>query len=416
MPKKMPKALQISMLQDIFSKLNPGGDPQLIDWESQVDETLTFPENRLRMAQIYPTYEWFKTEEELKGQQQEALEELRDHLDFTLGFVDPEIAEDIKDLFEKRMGAYRYLLGKGISIAKLKKEISTLSEEVEEAKRRAREKSKKLKEQLEATTRIVDVAEEAENYLERIRDLSLMDSKMEYAKSKGASIDFRKIYEEWDLVPVKDQRDIKRLLKATPEAVREEIYRVNPSAKTLYELIFPPVEWSKALGQKLRDRYYATLNKLGIRITTPLRARYRDKLDEIKHLPSEKEMFNYVEELAYQIQREKAAEEKVEEIERPEPRERREPSWYMGPPRRREEPAWEPYKIEKRKPKPEVPIRKKPSPLTPRERLSPAQRKARAEAKRNEIKMWHRQGLSPEYIAKEMDIDIELVKDVIEED
>jgi hypothetical protein len=67
MPKKVPpKNFQIAFLKRIFRLLNPTADPEEIDWEHTVDETLTIPENREKLAKAYPGYRWFKEPEKIK--------------------------------------------------------------------------------------------------------------------------------------------------------------------------------------------------------------------------------------------------------------------------------------------------------------------------------------------------------------
>ena len=46
----MPKPMQIESLKRIFKNLNPEVGVDLIDWKMDVDETLTFPENRSELS------------------------------------------------------------------------------------------------------------------------------------------------------------------------------------------------------------------------------------------------------------------------------------------------------------------------------------------------------------------------------
>jgi len=64
-----------------------------------------------------------------------------------------------------------------------------------------------------------------------------------------------------------------------------------------------PVRWTKELEGRLRDRYYATLSKLGIRITTGLKARFRDEIPDLRRIKTEKEMLEASEKLAHVIAR-----------------------------------------------------------------------------------------------------------------
>jgi len=58
----MPKPLQIKLLKTRFRKLNKFADEQEIDWESYVDETLTYRENLRTLEYAYPKYLWRKPE------------------------------------------------------------------------------------------------------------------------------------------------------------------------------------------------------------------------------------------------------------------------------------------------------------------------------------------------------------------
>lgn len=112
------------------------------------------------------------------------------------------------------------------------------------------------------------------------------------------------------------ERSIKQARTQRDAAKRENKLKANEIDRLKWELDDlkgaekrkplppPPVRWTKELEEKLRDRYYATLSRLGIRITTGLRARFRDELHEFKKLETEKEMLKASEELAHIISRE----------------------------------------------------------------------------------------------------------------
>jgi len=64
----MPESLQIYKLRKIFESLNPYADEQEIDWESFLDSTLTFPENRRIFSENYSKFEWYKRERQWDDQ------------------------------------------------------------------------------------------------------------------------------------------------------------------------------------------------------------------------------------------------------------------------------------------------------------------------------------------------------------
>ena len=131
----MPLALQVSSLQRIFNDLNPDVGADVIDWKMQVDETLTMPENRLNLSIVYPQYPWFADETEMKGVKRQALDDLRDMLDYMLTAVPPEAQEDFREVFDDYLSRATYSLDRKLKIAPLKREIATLRERLEEAKK-----------------------------------------------------------------------------------------------------------------------------------------------------------------------------------------------------------------------------------------------------------------------------------------
>ena len=149
-PKVMPKELQIGMLCDIVSTLNPGIDVVGIDWEHEIDPTLTFPENRLEFASMYPQYRWFKDETARSGVREEAYEKTKDYVSYILNTaVLPEAREDVKEIFKDYLRRYRWALDRRFKIAPLKKRIVQL----EKSLKKTTEKEGKLKTRLEEEQR-----------------------------------------------------------------------------------------------------------------------------------------------------------------------------------------------------------------------------------------------------------------------
>lgn len=67
----MPKALQIYTYKRIFLSANadledPEAEMENVDWESVIDDTLTFGENRQNLEENYPQYSWESPKEERK--------------------------------------------------------------------------------------------------------------------------------------------------------------------------------------------------------------------------------------------------------------------------------------------------------------------------------------------------------------
>lgn len=132
----MPKALQITTLKRIFQSLNPEADPETIDWEMEVDDTLTLPENRLELSITFPQYKWFKDEPERGSVKREALEQLEDMLSYMLTVVPPEAKDDFQKVFDDYLSRVRYAIERKLKIAPLKKQIEKLKEDLEIARGR----------------------------------------------------------------------------------------------------------------------------------------------------------------------------------------------------------------------------------------------------------------------------------------
>lgn len=92
----MNKELQISTLKRIFKRLNPDVDERVIDWEAEVDETLSLTENRKNLADKYPQYKWFEEEVELEKVFEEEKEHVRREAE-RLGIIEEEVSRAIKE-------------------------------------------------------------------------------------------------------------------------------------------------------------------------------------------------------------------------------------------------------------------------------------------------------------------------------
>jgi len=55
---KLPKNLQIVNLRRVFIQLNPMSDPDLIDWEHEVDDSLSYHEQLENLKDSYPEFRW----------------------------------------------------------------------------------------------------------------------------------------------------------------------------------------------------------------------------------------------------------------------------------------------------------------------------------------------------------------------
>lgn len=229
----MNRALQLTTLKRIFQKLNPDTPMDLIDWEQQIDESLTLPENRVQFSIAYPQYKWFEDEQARRDTKREAVEELRNYLNFTLGFVDPEIADEIRKLFEDRMSAYRYRMERNISIAGLKKKIINLKEQLEEAKKKgAPPPEPKEIEEAVREPRPPRFTRELETKLRDIFKISFLDRGMNPNKYMPY---FRTELDVIKLLPSEDE-----MVKAV-ETLAQEIIR-REQAKAPRPPIKPPEE------------------------------------------------------------------------------------------------------------------------------------------------------------------------------
>jgi hypothetical protein len=98
MPKVMNKNLQIAILKRIFKRLNPDVDESEIDWEAEVDETLSFDENRKALSRKYSQFKWYGGEEEHFTP--EVLEEEKEYIRRQAeeyGIINEEIEKAIKE-------------------------------------------------------------------------------------------------------------------------------------------------------------------------------------------------------------------------------------------------------------------------------------------------------------------------------
>ena len=55
---RLPKNLQIVNLRRVFIQLNPMSDPDLVDWEHEIDETLNYHEQLENLKDSYPEFRW----------------------------------------------------------------------------------------------------------------------------------------------------------------------------------------------------------------------------------------------------------------------------------------------------------------------------------------------------------------------
>jgi len=132
------KKFQIAFLKRLFTLLNPGVDPELIDWEAVIDPTLRIPENRERLAKAYPMYTWYRRVEE-KPKHEEAETDIA-WLEYILGeAVSPEERESafkILDELKKRASKAEELKKKVAELQKkVKEKPPTIPPEVEEVRR-----------------------------------------------------------------------------------------------------------------------------------------------------------------------------------------------------------------------------------------------------------------------------------------
>lgn len=227
-------------------------------------------------------------------------------------------------------------------------------------------------------------------------------------------IDLRFLHDHWGEVSAGEKERLKMIQQAIPKQVLADLFQERYTL-WIYEQIvgpwIPPVKWTSELESRLRDRFYATLNKQGVRVTTPMRARFRDELEGFRELPSEKEMMDAAEELGYIIAREVAAAAKIRKAIKPPPKKRPPRRVFYRPPVEEEE--FKPFAIE-RVPREPVEYARVPSPLVPVERISPAAVAARKRAAEAEIRKWGAMGLSPEYISRELGEDLETVRKLLE--
>lgn len=121
----MLKEFQIRTLQGIFTGLNPGADPDVIDWESYVDSELTLPENAGVLRTRYPEYRWSK-EDVVEEQTDPELRRIREQAQ-QLRVVRGERAvaeETIKKTEEDVRGVVKQEMDKEISA--LRDELASL--------------------------------------------------------------------------------------------------------------------------------------------------------------------------------------------------------------------------------------------------------------------------------------------------
>jgi len=133
-PPVMPKALQIESLKKIFRRLNPEVGVDVIDWEMEVDATLTLPENRLDLSLKFPGYRWFESAEEERGVRKETIGELEEYLSYLLTVVPAEARADFEKIFGDYVKRVRSAVERKLKVAPLKREIERLRAEIERVK------------------------------------------------------------------------------------------------------------------------------------------------------------------------------------------------------------------------------------------------------------------------------------------
>jgi len=129
----MPKAMQIEMLKKIVYDC----DTTDIDWEHEVDASLSLPENRLQLSILYPDCKWFKDEVEMKDVKREALQETEELLDYMLTALPEEMRPDFKTIFDDYLSRVKYSIERKLTIAPLKKQIADLRKQLEKAHKEA---------------------------------------------------------------------------------------------------------------------------------------------------------------------------------------------------------------------------------------------------------------------------------------
>ena len=134
----MNKALQIETLKRIFNSLNPGIGADLVDWEGDVDATLSLPKNQIELNIIYPQYKWLKDEEEAKAVKREALRETKELLDYMTSALPEEMQPDYKAIFDDYLSKIKYYQERGISTASLYKTIAEQRKAIEKLQTEAR--------------------------------------------------------------------------------------------------------------------------------------------------------------------------------------------------------------------------------------------------------------------------------------
>ncbi|MBA7715813.1 hypothetical protein ES703_124871 [subsurface metagenome] len=127
----MPKAMQIEMLKKFVHDCDVD-----IDWDHEVDASLSLPENRVELSIIHATCKWFTDEEERKTVKQEALRETVDYIDYLQSITPPEATEEFQEFFDDYLSRYRYALDRKLKISGLKRKIKELEIDLTEAKKR----------------------------------------------------------------------------------------------------------------------------------------------------------------------------------------------------------------------------------------------------------------------------------------
>jgi len=268
LPRIMSIGLQRKRLIEIFRTLNPGVDFRVIDWDAELDPTLTFPEQRREMARKFPEYTWSGKPEQESGWEK-WYEEYEEDIE----------RRQIEELLSKKYGLKPVSeevaqIAESIVRAGLKLEdVAKLSTELEEAIRTiAFERSKvedlerKLKAEQEARARI-----EAERRALPAVRMEEIRRREEELKKREAEV------RRWADELARAQFG----LKAKTEALEDAIERVPPPPP-------PPVkELTEEEVQRLEDLFSATLTREVGRIPTNAMAEFRVEVEKVKTLPYE---------------------------------------------------------------------------------------------------------------------------------
>jgi hypothetical protein len=227
----MSKELQIKMLKEIFRKLNPEADEQVIDWEATLDPTLTFPENRINFSNEYPAFRWFETDTALKENKKIIIDDLKDYLDYLLSLIPEEIKEDMKKIFDDYITKTEYVLERKLSISPLKKKIAQLEKELKLKEVQAKDIVRR--ERTEESKPKVYWSKQLE---EKLKDLFLATLLKAGVKSPSKFLPELRI--EFDVIKTLPTEE--DMMKAV-EALAQEVIERETTPKIRFEPVAPPI-------------------------------------------------------------------------------------------------------------------------------------------------------------------------------